>query len=173
MKFLTLLILILPTLVFSQNKVTPIVKNQGGIYAIEEAVEYPDSTLQYKIVIDLKSGAKKEGDLAFALHNSARMMNLHGIGGVKNMEVIGVIHSDATKSILSNSAYKKRYGVENPNTELIAALTEAGMKIYVCGQSLIARGFAVEELNPNVQISISALTILTTYQLKGYALLTF
>jgi len=175
MKNVALLIFLLPTLVYAQQKVTPIVKNQGAIYEIEEAVEFPDSTLQYKIVIDMKSGASKEGDVAFALYNTARMMNLHGTGGIegKNMEVIGVVHSEATKSILSDSAYKAHYGMNNPNTDLIAALAEAGVKIYVCGQSLIARGFKVEELNSNVQVSVSALTILTTYQLKGYALLIF
>ena len=57
--------------------------------------------------------------------------------------------------------------------ELINALSEAGVRLTVCGQSLISRGIKVENVNNKVEIATSMLTTVTTLQLKGYAYLKF
>ena len=160
---------------FSQSRVNPIIKSDGGIWEMPNAVEKPDPNLQYKIVIDLYTGAENPSRISPALNNVARMINLHAVGGVpaKNITVVGVSHASNTKSILTNEAYKKRYGVDNPNIELIQELTEKGVKLFVCGQSLKARGYNQNEVNPNIGLSVSALTVMTTYQLTGYAALKF
>jgi intracellular sulfur oxidation DsrE/DsrF family protein len=56
---------------------------------------------------------------------------------------------------------------------LYQELQQAGIKMFVCGQSLIARKVDQLKMVPEVKIATSALTTLTTYQLKGYALLRF
>jgi len=48
-----------------------------------------------------------------------------------------------------------------------------GVKIAVCSQSMFKRKIMPEELAPGLEMATSALTVLTTYQLKGYALLKF
>ena len=45
--------------------------------------------------------------------------------------------------------------------------------MYVCGQALAEHHIAQTEVNPRVTIALSALTVLPTYQLKGYALMPF
>ncbi len=159
----------------AQKPLFPIVPNFGGIYAIESATETPDTTLSYKIVIDIKDGRTTEEELNLALNNIARMLNLHGLGGVsaEKIEVIAVIHAQATPTVLSDKDYKKQFGTKNPNTKLIEALAAHNVSFFVCGQSLLARGFSESKLLPQIQVSISALTVLTSYQRKGYALLTF
>jgi intracellular sulfur oxidation DsrE/DsrF family protein len=89
------------------------------------------------------------------------------------MKVVAVVHNLATQSILSNEAYKSKFGVDNPNSQLLDELAEAGVQVFVCGQSLKGRGYMDMTLHPTVTVSISALTILTTYQMYGYAALKF
>lgn len=177
MKQLLTITLLLITIHFAtaQEKVNPIIKNYGGIYEIPEATVIPNSELQYKIVVDAKTGAEDKSDLAFALYNSARMINLHAVGGVQkeNLKVVIAIHGSATYSILKNDVYKKKFGVNNPNIGLIKELKAAGVKLVVCGQSLIGRKIDTDEVLAEIEIGTSMLTTVSTYQLSGYAVFQF
>jgi len=159
----------------SQEAKAPMVPGFGGVYEIPQADKLPDPSLQYKIVVDATAGSSQPEELNPALYRLARMLNLHALSGVPqaNITVVAVIHSKATPVVLSNEAYRKHFGNNNPNADIIRTLTEAGVEIYVCGQSLIARGYAGDTLHPDIRQSISAMTILTEYQLKGYAMLAF
>ncbi len=153
----------------------PIVKNHGGIFDIPEATEFPNPDLKYKIVIDLKEGADGHKSINSSLNNVARIANLHAMGGVpkENIDIIVVVHGGATISLLSDISHENRYGTVNPNTDLISSLLEGGIRIFVCGQSLRARKIDSRELAPGINISLSAVTLVTTYQLNGYALLSY
>lgn len=152
----------------------PIIKGYGGIYEIEDSVN-PDPGMEYKIVVDLKFLDRDKESVNRGLDNVARMMNLHGLGGVKaeNVSVAVVIHGGATDLVLTNEAYQKRYEVYNPNLELISILKQAGVEVYVCGQSLLAREYEPEEVNPEISIGLSMLTVFTTYMHKGFVPLVF
>jgi len=159
----------------AQEKTNPIIKSYGGIYDIPEATVKPIPDQKYKIVIDAKTGADKKSELTFALYNTARMLNLHVIGGVKpeNLEVVLAIHGGATYSVVSNKLYKEKFGVENPNIALIKELKEAGVKLTVCGQSLMGRGIQADQVLPEIEIATSMLTTVSTYQLNGFAVFQF
>ncbi len=75
------------------------------------------------------------------------------------------------KSLLSDSAYRTRFGIENPNTELLDKLASAGVRFYVCGQSMAFGGVVKEELSDKAKVALSAMTMLTVLQSDGYALL--
>ena len=152
----------------------PVIKEFGGIYAIDHATVIPDGQQKYNIVIDVVSG-KDPTQLNAALNNVARMINLHAIGGAHpdSIHVVLAIHGHATKTILNDDAYVSRYNVKNPNTDLLDALKESGVKLTVCGQSLIGREIDLDEVDENVEIATSMLTTVTTYGLKGYQLLKF
>lgn len=168
---LVLLILgcMLPGVLAAQQAQFPIVKDFGGIYEVKDAVK-PDLNIEYKIVIDLKTPQGKKENLNRGLQNVARLMNLHGLGGVKseNLKVVVVVHGGATVSILNNEGYQRKEGVKNPNVKLMNALKKAGSKIYVCGQSLLSRGYEHEEVYSEVNIGLSMLTVVSTYMHKGY-----
>jgi intracellular sulfur oxidation DsrE/DsrF family protein len=153
----------------------PIVEGFGGIYPIENAVDLPNPKQKYKILVELVTTSEDPAVAGRMLINVARMMNLHGIAGVprKHLEVILVVHGPATHSLLQTDAYQLRYGVENPNLAVYAALREAGVRVQVCGQSLYAREVSREELWPDTEVALSALTTLTTYVPKGYVFLKF
>ena len=158
----------------AQEAQFPIVKNFGGIYKIDNAVN-PDPTTLYKIVIDLKTLQRDKESVNPGLNNVARMMNLHGLGGVKsgNLKVVVIIHGGATDVVLDNEAYQQRYELDNPNLELIDALKTSGAEIYVCGQSLLARKYVRESVNPEIKVGLSMLTTFTTYMHNGFVPLVF
>lgn len=174
----TPLLILLLSLFFSglmaQEAKYPIIKNFGGIYEIPNSVD-PVPDTEYNIVIDLKTLQRDKASLNPGLNNVARMMNLHGLGGVKaeDLNVAVVIHGGATDLVIDNKAYQKRYELDNPNLELINTLKEAGVELYVCGQSLIAREYAFDEVNTRIKKGLSMLTVFTTYMNTGYKPLVF
>jgi intracellular sulfur oxidation DsrE/DsrF family protein len=160
---------------FCQSRVNPVIKGFGGIFEIPYAAEKPDPSTIYNIVVEVERASEKPDTINWALNNVARMLNLHAVGGVPpaNINVVLAIHGGATYTVMNNEAYRLKYKVDNPNLRLYKELADAGIKIFVCGQSLISRGVDRTRMVPEVKISVSMLTVLTTYQLKGYALLRF
>jgi intracellular sulfur oxidation DsrE/DsrF family protein len=170
-----LLVSLVCTCVSAQEKVNPVVPSFGGIYAIPEATVRPDSLIVYKIVVDLKTGGEKRSNYSAGLHNVARMLNLHEAGGGYNdqMEVVLAIHGDATFAVLDNAAYKRKFGIDNPNIDLIRELKVAGVQLTVCGQSLKGRKIESNTVLPEIEIATSMLTTVATCQMKGFAVFQF
>ncbi len=176
MKYVVLTIMMIGAgALYSQERVNPVVKGFGGIYEVPDASVRPDPNLEYKIVIDVYGGADDKKKIDRSLNNVARMLNLHAVGGVppENMKVVLAVHGGSTFSILDDDTYKSKFGVDNPNSALIAELKQAGVKLAVCGQSLKGRSIDSEQVNTNVELATSMLTTVTMYQLRGYALLKF
>ena len=159
---------------YAQTPANPIIKDYGTIYGLDN-VTLPDKSREYKIVIDLKPANDDYDKVNKGLINVARALNLHAVGGVpkEQLHVAVAIHYTATPIVLNNVGYQKKYGVDNPNLKLISALKEAGVEIYICGQSLVARKYAFEDVNPDVTIALSMLTVVTEKMAKGYSLLVF
>ena len=161
--------------VFCQQPMHPVIKGYGGIYDIPGATVKVDTGQFYKIVIDVVTGADDPDEIAWGLKNVARMINLHAISGLdpSRMHVVLAIHGRAAYAVMNNQAFKKRFDGDNPNIGLIRELEQAGVRLTVCGQSLIGRGIEPGSVLPSVEMATSMLTTVTTYQLKGYAMLKF
>ncbi len=160
---------------FSQSRINPVIKGYGGIFDIPYAEEKPDPTVDYKIIIEIATASDKPDSTNWALYNVARLINLHVMGGVpkEKLHVVLAIHGGAAFSVMNNEAYKAKYGVDNPTLKLFKELDQAGVKMFVCGQSIIARNIDRLKMVPEVKVASSMLTTMTTYQLKGYAALKF
>jgi len=174
-KYLALAIILLNgPLCLAQKPANPIIKDYGTIYQIEEAIP-TDTKLTYKIVIDLKASNDSYKKVNPGLNNVARMLNLHGAAGIppQQIKVAVAVHYTATPIVLTNEGYQKKYGVDNPNLGLIEELKAAGVELYVCGQSLVARKYEFAEVNPQVSIGLSMLTVVTEKMMTGYELLVF
>lgn len=174
-KLIFSILFILSIAATAQERQNPVVSPFGGIYDIPEATIKADPDLEYKVVIDVVTGNENAKEFNWSLNNVARMLNLHAVSGadMSKMKAVVAIHGDATYSIANDKRYKAKYGVDNPNKELLKALADAGVTLAVCGQSLKGRGIGTDEVLDDVQIATSMLTTVTTYQLKGYALLKF
>jgi len=108
-----------------------------------------------------------------ALLEVARTFNLLLANGApkEKVKVAAVIHAQSVLSILTDPAYKERFGIPNPTLPLIAKLKEAGVDLYVCGQNVGYYDFKPEEISPDVKIALSAKTALITLDQMGYSFL--
>ena len=158
-----------------QERSNPVIEEYGGIYEIPNATVDVDTESQYKIVVDVFSSSESPKEVNPALYNVARMLNLHGISGVppENLTIVLAIHGGATYAIMDNISYSAKYGIDNPNTGLLDALDNAGVRLTVCGQSLVGRKVDHQSIHPDIEIATSMLTTVTTHQLQGYTLLRF
>lgn len=178
MKNLFLLFILVSISVFSQEKQpsnTTTIQNFGTVYEVDKPDLLLDKNTIYKVIFDIYTDAKNPEKANPLLTTVARFINMHTKTGVpaKNLQIAVVIHGKATKNVLSSASFKKRYEIDNPNTGLLAALKEANVAVYVCGQSYMYKKFKCTELNKNVNISLSALTALVKYQSEGYQLINF
>jgi len=161
--------------ILAQAKVNPIIKNYGSVFEVPFQEEKPDAKMDYKILVDITDAADKPDSLNAYLEAAATLMNLHAVGGVeqKNIHMVIVLHKMGTLSILNNEAYQQRFKTDNPNLPLITALSDAGAKFFVCGQTMIRMKKDKSNIAPEVKIATSALTTITTYDLRGYARINF
>ncbi|WKK79872.2 DsrE family protein [Marivirga arenosa] len=173
---LSLLISLSYSSILAQEAQHPIVKGYGGIYEIEDPVELVQPDKEYKILIELVSENKNPEEHSFWINNVARLMNLHGIQGVpkENLKVKVVVHGPAVLDILSNGNYFEKFRIaKNPNIPVLEALDEAGAEVIVCGQSLLARELARDEIWSKTKVATSALTTISKNVSEGYVLFKF
>lgn len=149
-----------------------------GVWPEESITEKPDSTMKYKLLIDLTAGftdAAKVKEINKGLAEIGRLINLHAAAGipVRNIQVVVVARSTALPSFLNNDAFKQRYGIDNPNLSILKELEMAGAKFIACGQSMLELDIEKQSLLAPVKIAYSAKVALSSYQMQGYALFSF
>lgn len=126
--------------------------------------------LDYKVVIDVTDGVKDSTSIMRTLNEVARSYNLNIANGVpqKKMKMAVVIHGGAIYGILNDEAYQKKYGVPNPNREVIDILKKEGIEFYVCSQILSFRNVPDGEILKSVDVAVSAKTALISLDQMGY-----
>ena len=153
----------------------PIIKDYGNVFKVANQDLRIDTKQSYKVVFDVGRTFKDNNKTNPLIETAARFLNMHAQNGlsINNMDVALVIHGDAAFDILNNAHYKKKYGSNNPNTPLIAALKEAGVHIVICGQTAASYKITREKTLPQVQFALSAMTALIHYQNNEYRLINF
>lgn len=153
----------------------PLIKSSkwSGVIPVTNVTEKPDPTMQYKLlmeeVIPIKDSAAAK-EISEGLAEVGRIINLHIASGIpKNkLDVVVVVHGPALYALYTNEVYKKKWGIDNPNIVLINELMKNGVKFIACGQAMNFFDVKQEEMVPNIKISLTAQTVLSNYQLKGY-----
>lgn len=162
-----------PALTHAETRpMPPLISEFGKTAPVENAGERPDPAIDYKVVMSVTK-AGEEGAPPPALEKAARLANLLAQSGVpaNHRHIVVVLHGPATAAVLNEAGLKARGKTSNPSAALIARLTQAGVKVDVCGQALAGAKIARTEVLPQVQVDLSAITTLSTLQLRGYALL--
>lgn len=175
--FLTLLPLQVTSSFGQDNKATtgPVFTDFGAVYSLD-SLDFPlDTTQHYKAIFDVDSkltDLNQKNSIISSLH---RYYNMHVRSGVpkENIHLAFVLHGNSTKDALSSSIYKEKFKVDNPNRDLIKSPSEMGVDVFICGQSMLSRGYGKEELLPEIKVALSAMTVLTVYQMNNYALIKF
>jgi intracellular sulfur oxidation DsrE/DsrF family protein len=174
--FLGILGLLFSFGLYAQQKASgPIINDYGKVWSVEQPDFKTDVTKTYKAVFDIMNSPDEVSQTNASLETAARFLNMHAQSGVplEQLKVALVVHNKASKDVAHSAAYKLKYGVDNPNEELLKQLMKAGAKIIFCGQSSASRGFAKQDLIEGVQISLSAMTALIQLQDDNYRLIKF
>ena len=103
----------------------------GLVVASDAKVLKYNKKLDYKVVIDVTDGVNDSTRVMRTLSEVARSYNLNIANGVpqKKMKMAVVIHGGAINGILNDEAYQKKYGVPNPNREVIDILKKRRHRI--------------------------------------------
>lgn len=171
---LLLLLVLIPAVGLAQSrpqsKVGPVIEGFGAVFSIENPDFVTPLDREFKVVFDVSQAPEDRATLNRYINSVARFLNMHGQAGVpvENMHVALVLHGSAAKAVLTDEAYRARYGVDNPDRELLQALHHAGVRIVICGQSAASRGFPREEFLPEVELALSAMTAMVVLQGEGY-----
>ena len=152
-----------------------IIKDYGQTFNVENPDIKTDMDANHKIIFDVTQSSEDKSVVNKYIETAARFLNMHAKAGLKpeQLHVAMTLHGGAWQDVMTNEAYKEKFGVDNPNFELINQLTEAGVDIILCGQTAGARGLNKTNVNPNVKFALSAMTALLQYQNKGYRFLKF
>lgn len=158
----------------AQDRANPVIVPYGKITLPEEAANRPDPALRYRVVFSITKAGPDANQPNPSLDKVARMINLLGAYGIRPQagDIVAVVHGAATPIVATDQIYAaKTKGQRNPNLDLIAKLRAAGVVVAVCSQALHGNGIDPKDVAPGVELDVSAMTTITTLQLKGWALM--
>ena len=151
------------------DSVEPIIKDYGKVIRMPDAAQQPRSGA--KLCVDVTGGGDP-AKLNPAIERVAKYVNIYQAAGKEPADAwfAVVLHGEATLAILNDDAYAERFSTKNnPNLDCLHQLHEAGVEIYVCGQSLAKEGAALDEVVVFADPAVSALTAIVNLQADGYA----
>ena len=171
-KLLLLISIFLIAKLNAQEWVTPVIDGYGKIKYSEKIAVQPDNNLEYKIVYKITTSETREG-INKGLNGIAHAINMLGCANIQNgkVKIVATIQGEATNIILNDNAYQKKFGKNNPNTEVIKLLADYGVDLYVCSQATAYKKIRKFDINKNITEALSGSSVLLNYQLNGYALM--
>ena len=162
--------LVLMFITVSGASAAPVIEGHGRMVPLPNAAEQPDVSAQYKAVFDV-TGNSDDKSVNGGLDHVARAVNVFASAGVPldHLHFVAVIHGQATPIVLDNAHYKEKFGVDNPNIDIMQKLAAAGVKLEVCGQAI--HGMHIDEswVFKPVTVTLSGLSDLVIYGNRGYA----
>ena len=169
--------LLFSSIVFAQTDRVKgkIISDYGETLKVTEIDIKTDVSAEFKVIFDVAKSSDDKSIINKNIVTAARFLNMHAEEGMdeRQLKVAMTIHGGAWQDVLTNEAYRDKFGVDNPNVELINQLTEAGADIIICGQTAEYRGISKQNANPNVKFALSAMTALLQYQENGYTFIKF
>lgn len=169
--------LIAPIITAPQYKaMLPAIKSAGfmsSVVPVQDVDEKPDPNIRYKLLMELTAFDEKEEavkEINGSLVEVARKINLHVAAGIpkSRIDLVIVVHAGALYAFMNNEKYKRKFGVDNPNIELIKELQNFGANVIVCGQAMTWLHLEKSDMLPGIKQALTAQTVLSTYELKGY-----
>ncbi|HEY6063495.1 MAG TPA: DsrE family protein [Chitinophagaceae bacterium] len=153
----------------------PAIPEADGYTIIPGAKMPPDKKRIYRAIYDATKAAKENSQIVPAINMAGSELNALAVCGIpfSNAKFVVVFHGAAIDAILDDAHYKEKYGIPNPNLKLLSELKKAGVKLFVCGQNLLAENIDPKIISPDVVVASDALIVLMSYQNDGYALMSF
>lgn len=149
----------------------PIFENYGRVADIPDLEEMPED-FALRVVFDIAEGAEP-GEVNRRLDTIARFINMHVRNGVsmENIDVAVVVHGRAAWDLTTDEWYAAHNdGAANANAELVDLLHRYNVQFAVCGQTAAHYDITAEDLLPEAQMWLSAMTAHAAIQQDGYTL---
>jgi len=161
------------TMLSTSANTGPVIADYGPVYEVPDNAFELSQNQTHKVLFDVAGGKRDRGALNRRLETVARFLNMHARSGVDpdQLKLAVVMHGGSSFDALSDAAYRERFGMDNPNAGLIAALHQAGVKLWLCGQSAGFNQIKVTELSAQVGLAVSAMTVMVELTSQGYMLL--
>lgn len=149
----------------------PTIQGFGKISPAPETGMQPAKDVEYKVVFNVTMGGDAD-KVNPGLDRVARAVNLFTSAGVplSKLHFVAVVHGPATPSVLDQAHYNQKFNVDNPNAKLISELEKVGVKVVVCAQALAHNGFQRAWVNPQVEVTLSAITDVIILEQQGYVI---
>ena len=144
--------------------------------AVPGATFLADNKQVYRVLFEARRGADKPDQVVPAVNMAGTELNTFAAHGVlrRNVDFVIVFHSKGSDdAVLDNAHYRAKYGVDNPNLPVLAALRRQGVRLYVCGQELLADGVPLDAVSKEVTLVEDGLVVVMTFGVRGYAQLVF
>lgn len=154
----------------AQDSRHPAIAGYGAITPMQGSANRPAPGDNMRVLFEISGGAADPSHINRSLDRVARYLNLLASAGNTPApgEVKVIIHGPATPLVMTDAAYRERFGASNPNTGLIAALQRAGVDVHVCGQALAGQEISPAAVNPAIIVDLSAMTTLVLLQQQGW-----
>ena len=146
----------------------------SGVLPVNDITEIPDPDLEYKLLFELVQNINDSlTGMNAGLVEIARVINLHVASGIPAEKIFPVIlvHGPALNDFSNDEFYNEKFKKDNPNLNLITELEALGGKFIACGQAMQFFDVPKEALLPLFKISLTAQTVISSYQIKGYVLI--
>jgi intracellular sulfur oxidation DsrE/DsrF family protein len=152
----------------------PVIEGRGPWEPVEETWA-PPTGHAYRVVFDIGPAPDDPAETSRQIESVARFINMHVGSGVplEDLEVAVVLHGGAGRYSLSADDYERRFEVAHPEADLVQQLADAGVGIYLCGQTAAYYGYEKEQLHPAVDMALSAMTVVTYLQNQGWAIIKY
>lgn len=149
----------------------PTIQGFGKIVPAPDAAMQPSKDMEYKVVFNMTGGGDAD-KVNPSLDRVARAVNLFASAGVplSHLHFVVVVHGPATPSVLDNAHYREKFSMDNPNAKLISELGKVGVKVVVCAQALAHNKLAREWVDPQVEITLSAITDVIILEQQGFVI---
>lgn len=167
-------LMLAPSAANAQQWETPAIPNYGRIVRYDDAAAKPNPKRKYKLLFSISTDKETDGVNA-ALWTVARQVNLLRAGGVPraNIDIVVVFYGPGIGPALTDMAHMAKYERGNPNMTLLKSLSENGVTLFACGQTLATNKWKPDVLNSYVKLSTAALMVVANYQMDGYTLMAF
>jgi len=155
----------------SQSKwIYPVIHHVGGVHPRAELPMRPDPNANYNIFVDIVSTTKDSSGQYQGLKRLARLVNLMAYTKVPSdhVHIVALFDGESGYAAANNTLYQQQFNTDNPNLSIIHAIKKAGVKFMICSQALAEFNLPDNVVDPDVTITLSALTDAVIYGQKGY-----
>lgn len=129
-----------------------------------------DAQATYKFAWALAAAADSAHQVTGSFRGPARVLNALAADGVpaENVHLAIVAQGPAALAMLSNEAYRRMHGIDNPNLPLLRELHEHGVLLVVCGQTMVGMKKERADFPDFVKVSRAATVARATLAAQGY-----